>query len=59
MEINKIAINVPKVIKFLGEMELTPDEKIAVLRSSADIINQVLSVESLTIMYRNMLEKTF
>lgn len=56
MDIMKINNESGKLLEYLASRNLKPDEKIATLRSAADMIQQVLSCEMFTITMANILQ---
>jgi len=55
MDMKKISEEASSMITYLQDRELKPDEKIAVLRSTASIIENVLSAEMFSIMVAQVL----
>lgn len=57
MNLEKISKETQELIKYLENKNLKPQEKIAVLRSTAALIENVLTMESLVVMWTNALKK--
>jgi len=55
MNVEKISFESHKVLEFLLNKDLKPDEKIAVLRSAAFTLETIIATESTSIMIRKML----
>ena len=55
MDINKVSEVSAKVIKYLDESALKPDEKIAILKTAASTIENVLQAEAFSLIVANML----
>ncbi len=58
MDMKKISEEASFMITYLQGRELKPDEKIAVLRSTASIIEHVLSAEMISVMMGTSLNKS-
>lgn len=57
MNLEKISKETQELIKYLENKNLKPQEKIAALRSTASLIENVLTMESLVVMWANALKK--
>ena len=56
MKVEKINKNVGEVLNFIGEKDLGIEEKIAVLKSAADLLMQVLTMETTVLSMQKIIE---